>query len=121
MENVVAKSQRKPESPFTGRWRIVSTSAWESALTEIVRWTWGAAVYRALPAWLASIVQVPDALKVTEAPDTAHTPGPLPGSTENLTGLPEPPPVADRCAEPPGATDAGAVKEIDWAVPDRVV
>ncbi len=26
----MAKQKRKPESPFTGRWRIVSTSAWES-------------------------------------------------------------------------------------------
>ncbi len=94
--------------------------AWDSALTVIVRWTCGAAVYLPLPAWLASIVQLPEDLKLTESPDTVQTPGPLPGSTENTTGLPEPPPVADRCAEPPGACDAGAVKEIDWAVPGRV-
>jgi hypothetical protein len=47
-------------------------------------------------------------------PDTTHTPGSLAGSTENTTGLPERPPVADRCAEPPAVPAAGAVKEIDW-------
>jgi hypothetical protein len=33
---------------------------------------------------------------------------------ENTTGLPEPPPVADRVAELPTAAEAGTVKEIDW-------
>ncbi len=47
-------------------------------------------------------------------PVTVHTPGSLAGSTENTTGLPEPPPVADRIAEPPAVAEAGAVKEIDW-------
>ena len=47
-------------------------------------------------------------------PDTVHTPGPLARSTENTTGLLEPPPVAGRVAEPPAGAEAGAVKEIDW-------
>jgi hypothetical protein len=64
-----------------------------SLLTEIVRWTWGAAAYLALPAWLASTTQLPPPVKVTEFPETVHT-FPLP--EENLTGLPEPPPVADK-------------------------
>ena len=54
-------------------------------------------------------------------PDTVHTPGPLEGSTENTTGLPEPPPVADKAAEPPAVPEAGAVKEIDWVSFGRVV
>ena len=54
-------------------------------------------------------------------PDTVHTPGPPEPSTENTTGLPEPPPVADNAAEPPGVPDAGGVNEIDWAGFGRVV
>ena len=83
-------------------------------VTVIVRWTCGAAMYWALPAWLASMTQLPTAPKVTVLPDTVHTLAPLDEATENTTGLPEPPPVADRCAEPPAIPDAGAVKEIDW-------
>ena len=90
-------------------------------MTAIVRWTCGAAVYRALPAWLASMTQLPAAVKVTEVPDTVHTPGPPEESTENTTGLPEPPPVAGNSAEPPAIPDAGGVKEIDWACFGRVV
>jgi hypothetical protein len=48
-------------------------------------------------------------------PDTVHTPGSLEGSTENTTGLPDPPPVADKVADPPTKADVGGVKEIDWA------
>jgi hypothetical protein len=33
---------------------------------------------------------------------------------ENTTGLPEPPPVADKRAEPRTVPEAGAMKEIDW-------
>ena len=68
-------------------------------VTVILRWTCGAAVYWALPAWLASMTQLPAALKVTVLPDTVHTLAPLDEATENTTGLPEPPPVADKCAE----------------------
>jgi hypothetical protein len=63
------------------------------------------------------MTQLPAAMKVTEVPDTVHTPEP----PENTTGLPEPPPVADKCAEPPAIPDAGAVKEIDWVCFGRVV
>src|SRR5580692_11316382 len=67
---------------------------WAGLLTVIVRWTCGAAMYWALPAWLASITQLPTAPKVTVFPDREHTPGPLDEATEKTTGLPEPPPVA---------------------------
>ena len=40
-----------------------------------------------------------------------HTPGLL---AENTTGFPEPPPEADKAAEPPTVPEAGAVNEIDW-------
>src|SRR5260370_37075443 len=50
-----------------------------------------------------------------------HTPGPLEAPTENTTGLPEPPAVADKAAEPPAVPDAGAVKEIDWDIPLTVI
>ena len=53
-------------------------------------------------------------------PETAHTPA-LAGSTENMTGLPEPPPVADRVAEPPAVPEAGAGKEIDWGCPVTLI
>jgi hypothetical protein len=91
-----------------------------SLLTVIVRWTWGAAVYWALPAWLASMTQLPAAMKVTEVPDTVHAFRP-PEATENLTGLPEPPPVADKWAEPRTFPDAGAVKEMDWGISLTVI
>jgi len=82
-------------------------------MTLIVRWTWGAAAYLLLPAWLASMTHRPTAVKVTVDPDTVHAPGVLEASTENTTGLPEPPPVAHRFAEDCGAPDGGGVKEID--------
>ena len=49
-------------------------------------------------------------------PDTVHAPEP-----ENTTGLPEPPPVADNCAEPRTVPGAGAVKEIDWGIALTVI
>ena len=81
--------------------------------TLIVCLTSGAAAYLALPAWLASITQLPIAVYVTFVPDTRHTPVPLDASTENTTGLPERPPVAHKIAEDPTAPDGGARKEID--------
>ncbi len=47
------------------------------------------------------------------APDTLHTPAPL-ETTVNTTGLPDPPPVADKLADPPTDPDTGAVNEIAW-------
>ena len=52
-------------------------------------------------------------MKVTKFPDTLHT---FPLLEENLTGLPEPPPVADKRAEPFAFPDVAAVKEIDWGI-----
>ena len=50
-----------------------------------------------------------------------HTNGPLERSTENTTGLPEPPPMADRPARDHTAPDGGAKKEIDWGIPLTVI
>ena len=47
-----------------------------------------------------------------------HTPGLL---VENTTGFPEPPPEADKVAEPPAVPEAGAVNEIDWGIPLTVI
>ena len=44
-------------------------------------------------------------------PDTVHAFE----AAENTTGLPEPPPVADKADESPTVPEAGAVKEIVWA------
>ena len=46
----------------------------------------------------------------------AHS-GPLEESTENTTGLPESPPVADKLAEDSRDPDDGAVKVIVWGRP----
>ena len=54
-------------------------------------------------------------------PDTLHTPVPLEESTENTTGLPDPPPVADRSADPSTEPAAGAVMVIDWAMAFTVI
>jgi len=58
-------------------------------------WTWPAAVKLALPAWLASMTQVPTPVKVT-APvaDTVQAPEVEEASAEKTTGLPDAPPVA---------------------------
>jgi autotransporter translocation and assembly factor TamB len=64
----------------------------EGALTLIVSGTVCAAAQVASPAWLASMMQVPAALKVTvlpdEVPDKVHTPVLL-ESTERVTGRSE--------------------------------
>jgi hypothetical protein len=46
-----------------------------------------------LPAWLASMTQLPGWLNVTVPPETEHT-APLPESMLKLTGSPDPPPDA---------------------------
>ena len=61
--------------------------------TATVCWTWVAAWYWALPAWLASMTHEPGWLKVTVEPTAEHTEV-LAGSMLNFTWLPEPPPVA---------------------------
>jgi hypothetical protein len=38
-----------------------------------------------------------------------------------MTGLPEPPLLADRVAESPTVPEAGAVKVIDWGFPVTVI
>ena len=40
---------------------------------------------------------------------------------ENTTGLPDPPPVADKSAEPRTVPEAGAEKEIDWGIALTVI
>ena len=63
------------------------------ALTFTVCWAWRAAWYLVLPAWLASMTQVPGLSKVTVEPEIEHTER-LAGSMLKVTGLPDPPPVA---------------------------
>ena len=46
-----------------------------------------------LPAWLASMTQVPGWAKATVAPEIEHTEA-LAGSMLKMTGSPDPPPVA---------------------------
>ena len=53
-----------------------------------------AARYRPAPAWSASTMHVPGALKVTVALESEHAPPVLAPSMLNVTGLPEAPPVA---------------------------
>ena len=79
--------------------------------TVMVCWAWGAGWYLSLPSWLASMTHVPGAVYLTVVPlvpDTLHTPvllagssDVLEGSTENTTGLPDLPPVADKVAGVP--------------------
>ena len=60
------------------------------------------------------MTQLPAPVKVTELPDTWHTDELVLRSTENTTGLPDPPPLADKPAEETVVPDCGAVKVIDW-------
>ena len=59
----------------------------------IACWAWGADWYFALPAWLASIMQLPGPLKVTAEPEIEHTEV-VEESMVKVTGLPEAPPDA---------------------------
>ena len=79
--------------------------------------TVGAAAQVALPAWVASMMQVPAALKVTVLPDTEHTPVPLLESGENATGRPEVA-VADRVTGTPTVPEVGcSLTVIVWGFP----
>ena len=60
----------------------------------ITCWAWGAAWYRALPAWFASITHRPGWPKVTVAPEIVQAELVEEASTPNVTGFPDPPPVA---------------------------
>src|SRR5215472_14608582 len=62
-------------------------------LTWTVCWAWRAARNLALPSWLASMTQVPGAVKVTMRSEMEHVLA-LDGSMANVTGLPDRPPVA---------------------------
>jgi hypothetical protein len=64
----------------------------------------------ALPAWLASIVQVPAPVKLTVAPEIVHTAWAA-GAIVNTTGLPDPPPAAVTVyVEPPTVALLGGVE-----------
>ena len=67
------------------------------------------------------MTQVPPPVKVTVVPDTVHAPGVLAGSTENTTGLPDPPPMAARGSEPPADPAPRVPKRIAWVRSGRVV
>jgi len=61
--------------------------------TAIACWAWGARWYFALPAWLASMTQLPGRLKVTTEPEIEHVEV-FEGSMVKITRLPEAPPTA---------------------------
>ena len=73
---------------------VVRDTVWEPASTLTVCWTWGAAVYPALPAWLASMTQVPAPVKLTTTPAMEQAPAVEEASMLNVTGLPDVPPAA---------------------------
>src|SRR5260370_4099353 len=60
----------------------------------IACWAWGAAWYLPLPAWLASMTQLPSWPKVTVDPEIEHAELVEDGSMLKVTGFPEPPPRA---------------------------
>ena len=62
--------------------------------TVMVCRAWGAGWYFALPAWLASMTQLPGWPKVTAEPEIEHAELVEDGSMVKVTGFPEPPPVA---------------------------
>jgi hypothetical protein len=69
-----------------------NTYPWPHSIhTVTVCCTWGAAWYLVLPAWLASMRQVPGLLKVTVEPEIEHTSA-LDESIVTITGLPDAPP-----------------------------
>src|SRR5215471_11650992 len=72
--------------------------------------TVGAALYFASPAWLASIAHVPATSSVTTLPLTLHAVD----AVEKTTGLPEPPPVADR-------VNGGSVASRSGSAPKTIV
>ena len=69
-----------------------------------------------LPAWLASTLQVPIEVNVTVEPTIEQTEL-VNESIENVTGFPDPPPVADTRYVLPTFPCAGGVEvnEIAWA------
>jgi hypothetical protein len=72
-------------SPFLPHW---------IGFTVIVCWTWGAAWYLPLSAWLASMTQLPGWPKVTVDPEIEHAELVEDGSMLKVTGFSEPPPRA---------------------------
>ena len=63
-----------------------------------------------MPAWLASITQVPVPVKLTLAPLIEQAPEVEEVSIENVTGLPEPPPVAVCVYVPPMVAEDGGLE-----------
>ena len=87
--------------------------------TAMGRFTVGAAEYVALPAWFASMSQVPAGpVKLTSPEASTEQPAVEEGSTENVTGFPEPPPMAVTVKEPPTTSPSGgeSVKTIAWGM-----
>src|SRR5258708_2267590 len=68
-------------------------------------WARVAGAYVEFPAWSPLTVHVPAPVNETVAPDTVHTPR---VADENVTGFPEPPPVAAGEYDPPYIALAGA-------------
>ncbi len=69
--------------------------AWAALPTATDCCTWAAGLKLVVPAWLASITQVPAPVKVTTpAALIEHAPAVEVGSMVKTTGFPDPPPVA---------------------------
>jgi hypothetical protein len=71
----------------------VNVIVWATLPTANDCCAWGAGAYCEFPAWLASTVHVPMPTKLTVAPEIVQTEL-LAGSTVNVTGFPDGPPVA---------------------------
>ena len=82
--------------------------------TLMVCWAWGAAWYLSLPAWLASMTQLPGWPKVTRDPEIEQAELVEDGSMLKVTGFPEPPPVAVTLYST--SLRGTEVKVIDWAI-----
>ena len=65
----------------------------------------------ALPAWFAAIVHVPTVTPLTVLPLMVHMPVVL---LENVTALPEAPPVAETVPVPPATNAGAALKVMLW-------
>lgn len=93
-----------------------------AGVTVKLLWTWGAAFQLASPAWLAAMVQVPAATRVTLLPETVQIAG---VGELKLTGSPALEVATSATGEAESEVVGGAVKLIVWAplaiVPETVV
>src|SRR2546423_15485583 len=89
---------------------------WSPLATAKVCWAWGAAFQLALPAWLASMTQVPTVVKLTVEPEMEQNEVAL-ASMVKATARPELDAAVTMEVEPPTFAPAGAVvvEEMVWS------